>query len=108
MSHIKKFQKTFKERVQEVVRKIPKGEVLSYGEVAMRAGAKGASRAVGTIMSHNDDKTIPCHRVVRADGKVGDYNGIRGSVVGKSAKTKLLQKEGVKFTKSGKIIFTNL
>jgi O-6-methylguanine DNA methyltransferase len=105
MSQIKKFQKSFKDRVQEVVKKIPKGKVLTYGEVALRAGAKGASRAVGSIMSHNDDKNIPCHRVVRSDGKVGDYNGIRGKSTGSNGKMILLKKEGIKFTKSNKIIF---
>lgn len=107
MSQIQKFQKKFKERVQEVVSHIPKGKVLTYGQIATMAGAKGASRAVGTIMSRNTDKSIPCHRVVRSDGKVGDYNGIRGKVSGKNAKQKLLEKEGVKFTKAGKIIFAN-
>ena len=51
---------------------------MTYGLVAARAGKPGAARAVGTIMSHNDDKTVPCHRVVRADGKPSGYNGING------------------------------
>jgi O-6-methylguanine DNA methyltransferase len=105
MSQIKKFQKSFKEKVQDVVKKIPQGQVLTYGQVAERAGVSGAARAVGTIMSNNDDKTIPCHRVVRSDGKVGEYNGIRGKTTGANAKRKLLEREGVRFTKSGKIIF---
>ncbi len=79
---------TFTEKVLEVVRKIPKGRVLTYGEVAALAGSPGAARAVGSIMSHNYRKDIPCHRVVRSDGKVGDYN--RG---GTEAKKKLLTKE---------------
>ena len=75
--------------MQKVVRDIPRGETLSYGEVARRAGNPGASRAVGTIMSANFDKTIPCHRVIRSDGKIGNYN--RGGV---KKKIKLLKKEG--------------
>lgn len=82
---------TFRERVLEVVRRIPKGKVMTYGEVARRAGSPRAARAVGTIMSHNYDKTVPCHRVVHADGTPGNYN--RG---GSKRKTTLLQAEGVR------------
>ena len=64
----------FIERVYAVVAKIPKGRVLTYGEVARRAGYAGAARAVGNALSKNDDtKAVPCHRVVRADGTPGGY-----------------------------------
>jgi len=105
MTQIKKFQKSFTEKVQDVVKKIPKGKVLSYSQVSIRAGVSGAARAVGTIMSQNKDKSVPCHRVVRSDGQVGEYNGLRGKTSGKQTKINLLKKEGIKFTKSGKIIF---
>lgn len=82
----------FKERVLGIVRKIPKGKTVSYGQVAFAAGYSGAARAVGTLMSHNHDKTVPCHRVVRADGSIGEYNG-----GGPEAKLKRLKAEGVKF-----------
>lgn len=82
--------KNFSDRVKDVVRSIPKGETLSYGEVAYTAGNPGAARAVGTIMKNNYDKTVPCHRVVKSDGSVGDYN--RG---GRDKKIKLLRSEGV-------------
>ena len=82
-------QTPFAVKVRAVVSKIPKGKTMTYGEVAKRAGRPGASRAVGYIMSMNYDNAIPCHRVVRADGKVGDYN--RG---GAFRKLKLLQEEG--------------
>lgn len=81
--------KTFTEKVRNVVRKIPKGEVLTYKEVAQKAGSPQAFRAVGNIMSKNFDKIIPCHRVIRSDGGMGGYN--RG---GKSAKRAILIKEG--------------
>ncbi len=84
--------KTFSDMVRDVVRDIPKGEVLTYGEVAKRAGSAGAARAVGNIMHDNYDPTVPCHRVIRNDGKIGNYN--RG---GSDAKRKLLEKEGYKF-----------
>lgn len=81
-------KKSFVEKVQDVVRKIPKGKTMTYKEVATKAGNPRAARAVGTIMSKNFDEKIPCHRVVRSDGKVGDYN--RG---GPSRKIELLLEE---------------
>jgi methylated-DNA-[protein]-cysteine S-methyltransferase len=68
----------FAERVRKVVKSIPKGKTMSYGLVAARAGKPGAARAVGSIMKNNDDPSVPCHRVVRADGKPTGYNGING------------------------------
>jgi methylated-DNA-[protein]-cysteine S-methyltransferase len=79
----------FKERVLGIVRKIPKGKVLTYEQVATMAGSAGAARAVGNIMMANFDKSVPCHRVIRSDGKLGDYN--RG---GTSAKRRKLKEEG--------------
>lgn len=102
---IKKGKLNFKEKVLEVVKKIPKGKVMTYGEVSLRAGVSGAARAVGTIMSHNSDKNIPCHRVVLSSGKIGQYNGLQTKLKGENAKINLLKKEGVEFTKSGKVIF---
>lgn len=78
----------FAERVRNVVRKIPKGKTMTYGQVAFASGHPGAARAVGMVMKNNYDPSVPCHRVVRADGTVGDYN--RG---GKERKEKLLQEE---------------
>lgn len=81
-------QKTFGERVLCVVQKIPRGKTLSYREVARRAGSPGAARAVGNIMAKNFDLKIPCHRVIKSDGKIGGYN--RG---GENKKIELLRKE---------------
>lgn len=79
----------FTEKVIAVVKQIPKGSVMSYKQVAKLAGNSKASRAVGTIMAHNIDKNVPCHRVIRSDGKIGAYNGINGK-----SKEELLRKEG--------------
>ena len=81
--------KTFKEKVLDVVRKIPRGKIMTYKQVAQRAGRPKAARAVGTCMKNNFDPTVPCHRVIRTDGKIGEYN--RG---GPTAKLALLKKEG--------------
>lgn len=66
--------KSFTERVKEVVRAIPRGETRTYKEVAILAGSPKAFRAVGTILSKNYDVTIPCHRVIKSNGEVGQYN----------------------------------
>jgi O-6-methylguanine DNA methyltransferase len=79
----------FREKVLDVVRGIPMGRTMTYAEVAEAAGSKGAHRAVGSIMRANYDPTVPCHRVIKSDGDVGDYN--RG---GPSAKRTLLMLEG--------------
>ena len=65
---------TLQERVYKVVRGIPVGQTLTYAEVAKLAGAPKAYRAVGNILNKNFDPNIPCHRVIRSDGKVGGYN----------------------------------
>lgn len=75
--------KSFTERVLEVVKNIPPGKTRSYAEVANLAGSSGAARAVGTIMSKNYREDIPCHRVIKSDGTPGAYN--RGGEVAKRA-----------------------
>ncbi len=60
----------------EAIRDIPYGETASYGEVAVRAGSPGASRAAGTACATTPFSiVVPAHRVVRADGSVGEYGG---------------------------------
>ena len=90
---------SFQDKVREVVRQIPCGQVLSYKQVAELAGNPGAARAVGTAMKHNFDESVPCHRVVRSDGEVGEYN--RG---GTAAKIRLLRQEKVEFFTETRVI----
>ena len=72
---------SFKEKVFAVVTKIPKGKVLTYKEVAEKAGSPRAFRAVGSILSTNYNCKIPCHRVIRSDGGMGGYNrGIKRKI----------------------------
>jgi len=80
-------EKTFKEKVFDVVRKIPKGTTLTYREVAEKAKSPNAFRAVGNILNTNYDPEIPCHRVIRSDGKTGGYNR------GEDNKKKILKSE---------------
>lgn len=77
-----------------IVQKIPAGQVMTYRQVAEAAGSPGAARAVGSLMAKNTDITIPCHRVIRSDGTIGAYNGLRGK-----DKAMLLKKEGYVFRK---------
>jgi O-6-methylguanine DNA methyltransferase len=83
----------FRNAVLEVVRAIPSGSVMSYGEVAIRAGYVGAARAVGSLMKQNHDPSVPCHRVVKSDGTIGEYNG------GIEIKVAKLRQEGVCITR---------
>ena len=75
--------------VKEIVKHIPKGEVMTYSEVARLAGNPKAARAVANVMAKNFDPNIPCHRVIRSDGSPGGYN--RG---GETLKRSLLVSEG--------------
>lgn len=79
----------FQVKVRNIVSKIPPGKTLTYKEVAKLAGNEKAARAVANIMAANYDLEIPCHRVIRTDGKLGGYN--RGGV---AVKRQLLLKEG--------------
>ena len=63
----------FARRVRFVVRRIPHGQVATYGDVAAAAGKPRAHRAVGNIMRETRDSSIPCHRVIAAGGKLGGY-----------------------------------
>ena len=65
---------TFADRVRTVVAQIPKGETMTYKQVAECAGSPRAFRAVGNVLNKNCDPNIPCHRVVRSDGTIGSYN----------------------------------
>jgi len=83
---------TFADKVRGIVAKIPRGEVRTYFAVAKLAGNVKAARAVGNILHQNFDPKIPCHRVVRADGKIGGFN--RGLI----EKIRKLKSEGVKIS----------
>lgn len=78
---------SFRDQVFAVVRQIPKEQTLTYKQVAERAGSPRAYRAVGNILNQNFDLAIPCHRVIRSDGKLGGYNR------GEDKKREILEKE---------------
>ncbi|MCA9055296.1 MAG: methylated-DNA--[protein]-cysteine S-methyltransferase [Planctomycetaceae bacterium] len=69
----------FQKRVVQSLRQIGYGQTVSYAELAQRAGAPRAARAVGTVMSSNPlPLLIPCHRVVGAGGRLGGFSAPPG------------------------------
>jgi methylated-DNA-[protein]-cysteine S-methyltransferase len=79
----------FQRAVAEALRRVPYGEVVTYGELAALAGYPGAARAVGSFCAHNRFAiVVPCHRVVAADG-IGPYGSL-----GTDYKRRLLELEG--------------
>ena len=82
----------FERKVWRFVSTIPKGKVLTYKQVAIGIKKPKSSRAVANACAKNPyAPNVPCHRVVRSDGKLGGYSG-KGGV---KTKKKLLKSEGV-------------
>ena len=81
--------KVFYEKCYKVLKKVPRGRVTTYKEIARVLNSK-AYRAVGTAMNKNPyAPKVPCHRVVNSDGRVGGFASGRGE------KIKMLNREGV-------------
>lgn len=81
----------FHRRVYAVARSIPRGETLTYGDIAMRVGVAGSARAVGQALGRNPFAIIvPCHRVVAAGGRIGGFSANGGT----TTKLRLLSIEG--------------
>ena len=84
----------FQKKVWNEITKIPKGKTITYKELAIKIGKPKAYRAVANACAKNPLlEIIPCHRVIRSDGKMGNYMGKKGI----ERKKKLLEKEGMKF-----------
>ena len=86
----------FQRRVYDETRRIPRGTVITYGELARRIGC-GSAQAVGQALRRNPfAPEVPCHRVVAADGSLHGFSGERsGAALGR--KRALLESEGVTF-----------
>lgn len=82
-------------RIYEAVKKIPKGQVATYGQVARLAGNPGMARAVGNALHRNPDPdTVPCYRVVNSKGELsGEF-----AFGGPGAQAKLLEADGIEVT----------
>ena len=92
----------FKDLVYKFSKRIPKGKVATYGQLAKLAGNPRAARAVGVFMKiHPDDPDVPCHRVVGFDGSLTGFTA-KGGI---RTKREMLIKEGVVF-KNNKVYLT--
>lgn len=92
----------FELAVYDAARQIPLGKVSSYGSIAGKI-ARGTARSVGTALAKNPfAPEVPCHRVVRADGRLG---GFFGETAGDRVleKALMLEAEGVPFASAGKV-----
>lgn len=88
----------FENQVLDVVNNIPWGRLATYKQIAKIIKKPQAQRAVGNALKKNPYPIkIPCHRVIRADGKIGGYRW------GKARKIELLRKEGIKI-RNGKVV----
>ena len=85
---------SFRAKVLAAVRRIPRGRVATYGDIAELAGAPGAARAVGNVMRGCGDPSVPCHRVIAAAGGIGGFGGYL------ERKRQLLRAEGLEVSTS--------
>ena len=89
------------DKIYSIVRTIPEGKVMSYGQVALLAGNPRWSRVVGYALHVNPDPSfIPCHRVVTKDGRVSSSFAFGDSDIQRV----LLENEGVRFSSDGRVI----
>ena len=89
--------KDFNEKCYEILRRVPRGKVTTYGELAKAIGSPKAARAVGNAMNKNPyAPRVPCHRGVGSDGS------LVGFASGLDDKKKMLKKEGIEIV-NGKI-----
>lgn len=90
--------KDFQRRVLTAEAQIPRGRVSTYGRLAGKIGASRAARAVGNALARNPfPLIIPCHRAIRADGRLGGFQG------GLRFKRALLEMEGVVLDEKGRV-----
>ena len=89
-----------KDKVYAILKTIPAGNVMTYGQVAERLGNKNLARTVGNILHDKPDPAnIPCHRVVNAKGKVAEHYAFGGADVQRAK----LEAEGIVFEQNGRI-----
>ncbi len=75
----------FKQRVLLQVKKIPRGQVFTYQEIAKKVGNINATRAVGNILANNKNREIPCHRVIKSNYSLGGFHGSKNDSWEKAA-----------------------
>ena len=94
----KEADKNYRERVYQIVRRIPKGRVMTYGQIAYILGEGYTPRTVGFVMHGADESNTPWHRVINSQGKCST-----GRIVLPADKQqRMLEHEGIQFDKSGR------
>ncbi len=97
-------KKSFYEKVFEITKKIPKGKVCSYGQIAVMLGSPRAARAVGYALNSlkkNGLEDVPWQRVINSKGEIS----FKGDTIRVNLQRKLLEQEGIKFNMLGQIDF---
>ena len=87
----------FTQKVYNLVKKIPKGKVSTYKDIAQALHTR-AYRAVGNALANNHFSSVPCHRIIKSDGSLGGFQGRANN----KKKRFILEKEGIRFEK-GKV-----
>ena len=90
-------EKTFPQRIYELVAQIPRGKVVTYGLLALMAGSPRASRIVGAAMARAPEG-LPCHRVIYSDGRMCCFDAFGGE----SIQRQMLMDEGIPFLPDGR------
>ena len=87
----------YRERVYRIVRRIPLGRVMTYGQIAYLLGPGYTPRTVGFVMHGADEKNTPWHRVINSQGRCSTG----GVVLPADKQQRMLEAEGVEFTAGG-------
>ena len=88
----------YRERVYQIVRRIPRGRVMTYGQIAYMLGQGYTPRTVGFVMHGADEMNTPWHRVINSQGKCSTG----GIVLPSDKQQRMLEQEGVRFDSSGR------
>jgi methylated-DNA-protein-cysteine methyltransferase-like protein len=91
-------EKTYRERVYEIVRQIPAGKVMTYGQLALILGEGYTARTVGYVMHGADSESVPWQRVINSQGR----SSMGKLTIPVNLQQELLEAEGVEFDTSGK------
>ena len=91
-------EKAYRERVYEIVRQIPVGRVMSYGQIAIMLGEGFTARTVGYVMHGADSESVPWQRVINSQGKCSTGR----LTIPMNLQQELLEAEGITFNASGK------
>ena len=88
----------YRERVYKIVRRIPRGRVMTYGQIAYMLGEGYTPRTVGFVMHGADERNTPWHRVINSQGKCSTGR----IVLPPDRQQRMLEREGVKFNDTGR------